>query len=95
MELDKSAPQFEKAIQKIGITNPESITTKQASAYLTQIKNIPTAPSSLSVYRCISRGPTFKRVGRRCYYTIAWLDKWAAGIEIKIFDHTIPTKQTA
>lgn len=86
MDTEKNINQLKKALQQLGIVSPENLTTKQASAYLTLIKNIPTAASSLEVYRCTSRGPTFKRIGRRCYYTTAWLDKWAEGIEVRIFD---------
>jgi hypothetical protein len=80
------SPQTEESFKQFGITNPEAITTKQASAYLTKIKGIPTAASSLEVYRCQSRGPKYKKIGSRVYYTIPWLDKWANGVEVKIFD---------
>ena len=74
------------ALQEIGITNPDTIPTKQAAAYITQIKGIPTAPSSLEVYRCTSRGPRYKKIASRVFYTIPWLDLWAAGVEVKIYD---------
>lgn len=40
-------PPAKETLQKIGITNPETIPTKQAAAYLTLIKGVPTAPSSV------------------------------------------------
>lgn len=88
-------PEVKKLLQEIGVKNPESLDTRQASEYLTAVKGIKTAPSSLEVYRSTSRGPTFKRIGRRIFYSTEWLDKWAAGIEIKIFDHYSPTKRAA
>lgn len=88
MEDAKISPQLKKTLQELGIVNPEVLTTKQASSYLTQIKNIPTAARTLEVWRHFSRGPVFKRIGRRCYYTVAWLDQWAHGVEVKIFDPT-------
>ena len=39
-------------LRRLGITNPETVTTKQASRYLTEVKGLPTASSSLEVYRC-------------------------------------------
>jgi hypothetical protein len=73
-------------LQRLGITNPETVTTKQASRYLTEVKGVPTAPSSLEVYRCRSKGPRYKKIGGRIYYTTSWLDEYARGVEIIIFD---------
>ena len=82
-------------LAQIGITNPEAVTTKQASQYLSIIKGIPTASSTLEVYRCTGRGPIYKKVGSRCFYTIAWLDKYADGVEVKIFDPSKANKKVA
>ena len=73
-------------LRRLGITNPETVTTKQASRYLTEVKGLPTASSSLEVYRCRSRGPRYKKIGGRIYYTTSWLDEYARGVEIIIFD---------
>jgi len=81
-------PQCKEALQQIGIVNPEAVPTRQAAAYLSQIKNVPTAPSSLEVYRCQSRGPKYKKIGSRVFYTLAWLDQWAAGVEVMVYDHS-------
>jgi hypothetical protein len=78
--------QIKEALQQIGILNPEVITTKQAAAYLSKIKNVPTSPGSMEVYRCQSRGPKYKKIGSRVFYTVAWLDEYAQGVEIKIYD---------
>ena len=74
------------SFNELGITNPNVIPTKQAAAYLSQIRGVPTAPSSLEVYRCTSRGPRYKKIGSRVFYTIAWLDEWSEGVEIRIYD---------
>jgi hypothetical protein len=79
-------PRHKAAIQELGIINPENVPTKQASAYLTKLVGVPVAPSSLEVYRSTSRGPKYKKIGSRCFYSLTWLDEWAAGVEIKIYD---------
>lgn len=78
--------QLEEILQSLGISNPEALTTRQAAAYLSQLKSIPTAASSLEVYRCKSRGPKYKKIGGRIFYTTPWLDEYADGVEVKIFD---------
>ena len=72
-------------LQAIGATHPDLLTTKQASAYLTAL-GVPTAASSLEVARCKSRGPKYKKIGGRVFYTTDWLDEHAAGVEVRIFD---------
>ena len=69
----------------LGVTNPDLLTTKQASAFLTAL-GIPTAASSLEVARCKSRGPKYKKIGGRVFYTADWLSEHAAGIEVRVFD---------
>ena len=73
-------------LDRFGITTPEAVTTKQAAEYLTKEKGIPTAASSLEVYRCLGRGCRYKKIGSRVFYTLPWLDEYAAGIEVKIYD---------
>ena len=77
---------LKEAFKEFGIINPENITTRQASRYLSEIKGVPVAQSSLEVYRSTSRGPKYKKIGSRVFYTVRWLDEWADGVEIKIFD---------
>jgi hypothetical protein len=79
-------PFTKKVLAEIGITNPETISTKQASVYLSQLKGVPTASSTLEVYRCQSRGPKYKKIGSRVFYTADWLDEYAQGVEVKIYD---------
>lgn len=77
---------IEEVLVRIGITNPYALTTPQAAVYLSLIKNIPTAKSTLEVFRCRSTGPRYKKVGGRVYYTVAWLDEYADGVPVRIFD---------
>jgi hypothetical protein len=77
--------QAQAALAQSGISHPGSITTQQAANYLTQL-GVPTAKSSLEVFRCQSRGPKYKKIGNRVFYTKEWLDEYAQGIEIRIFD---------
>ena len=74
------------SLHELGVVHPESFTTRQASAYLTQIKGIPTAKSTLEVFRCVGRGPRYRKIGSRVFYTLAELDRYAQGVDIKIFD---------
>ena len=85
-QANTAPPDIEEALARIGIKNPLAIPTPQAAAYLSQIKNIPTAPSTLEVYRHRSRGPKYKKVSGRVYYTAAWLDEYADGVPVSIFD---------
>lgn len=85
MSTVPSEPQ-QKFLAKLKVTNPSSITTKDAARYLSEFHGIPTAPSSLEVYRCSGRGPKYKKIGSRVFYALPWLDDYAAGIEVKIFD---------
>jgi hypothetical protein len=62
---------IEEVLVRIGITNPYAI---------------PTAKSTLEVFRCRSTGPRYKKVGGRVYYTVAWLDEYADGVPVRIFD---------
>nr|WP_320010564.1 hypothetical protein [uncultured Desulfobulbus sp.] len=72
-------------LESIGVTNPQRVNTRQASAILTYL-GIPTADSSLEVYRCQGRGPKYCKVASRVFYALPWLIEHAQGVEIKIFD---------
>ena len=85
-QASTAPPDIEEALARIGIKNPLAIPTPQAAAYLSQIKNIPTAKSTLEIARCRSIGPKYKKVGGRVYYERAWLDEYAEGIPVHIFD---------
>lgn len=73
-------------LDQLGIVNPDAVTTKQAAAYLSRIKGIPTATSSLEVYRCKGKGLRYRKIGSRVFYTLSDLDAYCDGIPIKIFD---------
>lgn len=78
-------PTVQAFLTQSGITHPGNITTQQAAAYLTQL-GVPIAKSTLEVFRCQSRGPKFKKIGSRVFYTKEWLDEYAQGVEVKIYD---------
>ena len=69
-----------------GVTHPESITTRQAAKYLTETKGIPTAKSTLEIYRCRNKGPRYRKIGSRVFYPWAFLEEYANGVEVRIFD---------
>ena len=77
---------IQEALIRIGVTHPESITTRQAAKYLSEVKGIPTAKSTLEVHRFKSRGPKYRKIGSRVFYTWAYLEEWANGLEVRIFD---------
>lgn len=76
---------IQEVLIKSGITHPDNITTKQAAAYLTQV-GIPTAKSTLEVMRTQSRGPRYRKITSRVYYSKEWLDEYAQGVEVRIYD---------
>lgn len=84
MKQEKKYPQ--ELLDQLGITSPENVPTKKAALYLQDVKGIPTAPSSLEVYRCKGKGPKYKKILSRVFYTLPWLDRYASGIEVKIYD---------
>jgi len=84
-EVVMISPDLAEFLKTIGVVNPESVTTKAAAAYLTIYKGVPTAASSLEVYRHRSCGPKYKKVRSRVFYTIPWLDEYADGVEINVF----------
>ena len=79
-------PAIQEALIRIGVAHPEAITTKQAAKYLSEVKGIPTAKSTLEVHRFKSRGPKYRKIGSRVFYTWAYLEEWANGLEVRIFD---------
>jgi len=79
-------PETRAILRELGVAHPEAIPTRQASAYLSQIKGVPTAASTLEVLRCQSRGPKYKKIGSRVFYSLQWLDEYAQGVEVRIYD---------
>lgn len=82
-------------IDRYKIVNPKSITTTEAAAYLSEVHGIRTAPKSLEVYRCRGKSPKYKKIGSRVFYTLSWLDDYAKGVEIKIYDPSTGTEEIA
>ncbi len=78
-------PPVQAVLTQSGITHPDNITTKQAAAYLTQV-GVPTAKSTLEVMRTQSRGPRYRKITSRVYYSKEWLDEYAQGVEVRIYD---------
>ncbi len=68
------------------VASANNLTTTQAALYLSEVKGIPTSPKSLEVYRCQGKGPKFKKIISRVFYDIEWLDEYAQGIPVKIYD---------
>lgn len=81
----KTTSDLAEILKEIGAVNPEAVSTKAAATYLTKVKGVPTAPSSLEVYRHRSCGPRYKKIRSRVFYTLEWLDQYAQGVEIKLF----------
>ena len=79
-------PEMKVILRELGVIHPDSFTTKQAASYLSQIKGIPTAKSTLEVFRCRNRGPRYRKIGSRVFYSLTELDRYAQGVEIRIFD---------
>lgn len=61
------------------------LNTNQASVYLKSI-GVSYTSKTLAVLRCYGRGPGFRRVGRRIYYTISELDHFASGHPVMTID---------
>lgn len=79
-------PETRAVLHDLGAVHPDSLTTAQAAGYLSGVKGIQTAKSTLEVFRCQNRGPAYRKIGSRVFYSVTQLDKYAAGVEIKIFD---------
>jgi hypothetical protein len=61
------------------------LTTRQASKYL-KIQGTPFTEKTLEVWRHQSRGPQFKRIGRRVFYTKKALDQFIEGETVDTVD---------
>jgi len=71
------------------IQTEKQLTTQQASKYLIE-KGIKAKPGSMQVWRCLGKGPRYRRVGGphrgMIYYTKQDLDKFAAGEAVETID---------
>ncbi|MBM9615972.1 hypothetical protein JWJ90_17015 [Desulfobulbus rhabdoformis] len=79
------SPEVKKILDDIGASHPMALNTKHASAFFHAI-GIPIAASTLEVFRSQGRGPKYKKIGSRVFYTVAFLEEYAQGVEIKIYD---------
>ena len=79
-------PDLPSILREIGAINHDAINTKAASLYLTKVLGIPTAPASLEVYRHRACGPRYKKIRSRVFYSIAALDDFAKGVEVRTFE---------
>lgn len=83
------SPEIKAILNELGADHPDSLLTKQASDYLTRFKGVKTAASTLEVMRSRGVGPRYRKVRSRVFYSLAGLDEYAAGVEIKIFDPSV------
>ncbi len=59
--------------------------TKEASEYLKK-KGCPGTSGTLEVWRSLGKGPRFKRIRKRVYYTTRDLDEFAEGETVETSD---------
>ncbi len=71
------------------VIRPLCITTSDASLYL-ESRGYPVKASTLEVWRCQSKGPKYRKIGRRVFYTQQDLDEFLEGIQVQTID---PAKQ--
>lgn len=62
-----------------------NLSTNQAAEYL-KSKGTPYSPGTLEVWRSQGRGPAFKRIGRRVFYTPGALDSFIEGETVQTID---------
>ncbi len=60
--------------------NSSHLDTPEAAHYLRL------CPGTLEVWRCMGRGPRFRRVGRRIFYTKEDLDEFAKSFIVETVD---------
>lgn len=63
----------------------ENLNTKQASDFLENL-GTPFSPGTLEVWRCLGKGPKFKRVARKIFYTRSDLLNFAKGQVVETID---------
>lgn len=67
------------------MTMKKLLGTKEASTFLKN-NGVPYEPGSLEVLRHYGRGPAFKKIGRRIFYTIDDLEKFCDGETFRTVD---------
>ena len=63
----------------------KKLDTKQASDYLDQL-GTPFTASTLEVWRCLGKGPRFRKVARKVFYDPADLEVFASGQLVETTD---------
>lgn len=59
--------------------------TREAANYLADL-GTPFSPGTLEVWRCLKRGPSYKKIGHRVFYPQSALDDFVNGPEILTTD---------
>jgi len=67
-------------------TRIKQYTTPQAAEYLTEERGVQVASGTLEVWRAQGRGPEFRKVHHRVFYTQPALDRFADGRVVKTID---------
>lgn len=62
-----------------------NFTTREAAAFLEEI-GTPFSAGTLEVWRCHGKGPEFRRIGRKIFYPIEALLRFAEGQTVKTCD---------
>ncbi len=63
----------------------QNLNTKQAASYLSSM-GCPFKAGTLEIMRTHGRGPEYKRIGRRVFYTKVALDAFLEGETVKTVD---------
>ena len=63
----------------------ENFATKGAASYLKE-RGTPFTPGTLETWRCLGKGPRFRRIGRKVFYSKADLDQFARGQVVETVD---------
>lgn len=63
----------------------KSFATEGAAAYLEDL-GTPFTKGTLETWRCLGKGPRFRRIGRKVFYTKADLDRFSRGQIVETID---------
>jgi hypothetical protein len=64
----------------------KNLNTRDAAVYLQNQCGIPVTPGTMEVWRCLGRGPRFRKVARWVLYAPMDLDRFAAGQTVETVD---------
>jgi len=62
--------------------------TRQAAKYLKEKHNVPPTEGTMEVWRCLGKGPRYRKVGRWIRYATEDLDDFARGQIVETIDST-------